>query len=592
MENFAIKKSVINNEVILEGIPASPGIITGPCFKYHEISLSPEPRIVTKSKLEFEIKRFRRGVKKTLQFLRKTIPDTSGSYSEQLTEILSLQQAFLEDEIFLKEIEDKIKNEHYDALYAIYAVFQKKKEHFLQQTNEYFRERAFDIQSLKRMLIKNILGKKIEIRLRKPSIVIADILSPSDTVKLHQQSVLGFATSTGGKNSHTAIVARALGVPAVVGLERITDLVQHGRVIALDGSHGRVIINPRKETIIKYQNQQKIHLHLEKELLRESSTVTTTKEGKRILIQANIEFEKELTNVKNVEADGIGLFRTEGIFINRETLPTEDEQFEVYSKIACEIYPQKCVIRTLDIGGDKIMPNLINVHEQNPYLGWRAIRFCLDHRDCFVSQIKAILRANLKGNIQILLPLISSLEEVFQVRELMKEARQILVNEGRSFGDGIQLGIMVELPSVVFLADVFAREVDFFSIGTNDLVQYDLAVDRGNEKVAYLYSHFHPSVIRMIKHTLDAGNSARIPVSMCGEMAGDPLAIPLLLAMGFECISASPAIIPEIKKIIREVDMGECQKLYNKVTELKTTKEVTALLQGFFKEKFRELEVL
>jgi phosphotransferase system enzyme I (PtsI) len=592
LEKFAIKKSIINNEVILEGIPASPGIITGPCFKYREISLAPEPRIVPESKVDFEIKRFKKGVKKTLQLLKKSMPDSSGMYSEQLIEILSLQQAFLEDEIFLEEIEDKIKNERYDALYATYAIFQKKREHFLQQTNEYFRDRAFDIQSLKRMLIKNILGKKTEIRLRKPSIVIADMLSPSDTVRLHQQSVLGFATSTGGKNSHTAIIARALGVPAVVGLERITELVHHGKNIILDGSHGRVIINPRKETIVKYQNQQKIHLNFENVLLKESSTVTTTKDGRRFLIQANIEFEKELVNVKNVGADGIGLFRTEGIFINRETLPTEDEQYEVYSKIAAEIYPQKCVIRTLDIGGDKIMPNLINIQEQNPYLGWRAIRFCLDHRDCFLSQIKAILRANSKGNIQILLPLISSLEEVFQVRELINEAKEILIDEDRPFGDEIKLGIMVELPSVVFLADVFAREVDFFSIGTNDLVQYNLAVDRGNEKVAYLYSHFHPSVIRMIKHTLDAGKSAHIPVSMCGEMAGDPLAIPLLMAMGFECISASPAIIPEIKKIVREVDMGECLKLYYRVTELKTTREVTSQLQNFFKEKFQDLEIL
>ncbi|MFQ5584239.1 MAG: phosphoenolpyruvate--protein phosphotransferase, partial [Calditrichia bacterium] len=356
--------------------------------------------------------------------------------------------------------------------------------------------------------------------------------------------------------------------------------------------HGRVIFNPKPETISAYETHRKSYMAHEKSLLKETTPITKTKDGKRIYIQANIEFEEELNNIQKVGADGIGLFRTEGIFINRQVLPSEEEQFEIYDRIARQVYPKKVVIRTLDVGGDKIMPDLINIQERNPNLGWRAIRFCLDHSECFLAQLKAILRANSRGNVQLLLPMISSLEEVHQVKELLRESKKLLGKEGKEYGGNLELGIMVEVPSVVFIADIFAKEVDFFSIGTNDLVQYNLAVDRGNEKVAYLYSHFHPSVLRMVQFTLDAGRKAGIPVSMCGEMAADPLAIPLLLAMGFEYLSASHFIIPEIKKIIRELTIEECKNLYKNVMKLRTTKEITGTLHEYFKERFYELEII
>jgi len=578
-------------EKVLIGIAASPGINFGPCFIYKEPAWEPNLRIIDKADVEKEIKKFRRSVKKSQSYLKKAAHETVDFYGKDIFHILDSQMALIEDTIFLNEVEDVIKNEFYDAASATYRVFRNKRDHFLQLSDSYFRDRAFDIQNIKRLIIKNILGKPVGIRLKKPAIVIAEDLSPGDTVRLHRQSVLGFATTVGGKNSHTAIVARSLGVPAVVGVDEVTKIAKKGDNIILDGTHGKVIINPHKETVRKYQSDRKIYISFEKELLEESNVNAKTRDGKRIVVQANIEFDEELPLIKKVGADGIGLFRTEGIFINREALPSEDEQYEIYSRIANHVYPDKFVIRTLDIGGDKILPEIMNIQERNPNLGWRAIRFCLDHGECFLSQLKAILRANSKGNVQILIPMISSLEEVRQVKQHLEEARLMLEKEDKPFGADIEFGIMVEVPSVVFLADFFAREVDFFSIGTNDLVQYNLAVDRGNERVAYLYSHFHPSVLRMIKQTLDAGRKANIPVSMCGEMAADPIAIPLLLSMGFDRISATHAIIPEIKKIIRGIDFSECKSLFQRVSKLETTKEVSEYLSRFFEKRFKDLIV-
>ena len=551
--------------------------------------LEPDLRIIDEHNIEKEIKRFRRAVKKSQVYLKKAAKETTHFYGKNIADILNLQVALTEDNIFLNEIEEVIQNELYDAVSATQKVFRSKRDHFLKLSDSYFRDRAFDIHNVKRLIVKNILGKPLSIQLKKPSIVIAEDLSPGDTVKLHKQSVLGFATASGGKNSHTAIVARSLAVPAVVGVDEVTKYAKKGKRIILDGTHGNVIINPSEKTINEYTKERKIYINFEKELLEETSAHAKTRDGKRINIQANIEFEEELPRIKKVGAEGIGLFRTEGIFINRQGLPSEDEQYEIYSRIADSVYPNPFIIRTLDVGGDKILPEIINIQERNPNLGWRAIRFCLDHGECFLSQLKAILRANTKGNVKVLIPMISSIEEVRSVRNWIKKASSILEEEGKEYGIDIEIGIMVEVPSVVFLIDFFAGEVDFFSIGTNDLIQYNLAVDRGNEKVAYLYSHFHPSVLRMIKTVLDAGKKAKIPVNICGEMAADPVAIPLLLSMGFENISASHAVIPELKKIVREIDFSECKELYKRVSKLHTTKEVSDLLHKFFEKRFKNI---
>ncbi len=576
---------------MLEGVPASPGIVMGKCLLFQEPIWHPEPRVIDDGTHAQEIQCFRQAIEKTLTYLKNSYAKTREQFGEELAEIIEMQIALLEDDIFLKEVEDLIEQKGYSAAYATFVVFRQKKEYFLKLPNEYFRDRALDIYHLKKLIILNILGKEDAafIEMDSPAIVVADTLSPQDTVQLHRLKVLGFATNTGGKMSHTAIVARSLGVPAVVGLSNITDLISSGNILVLDGNSGKVVVNPGKATIEKYKKKRSSYLSREEKLLKESAWETSTKCGKRIWLRANIEFEDEVPNIQKVGADGVGLFRTEGLFLNRQDLPSEDEQAEIYDRIAQKLYPQPVVIRTLDIGGDKVAPDFIKTAEDNPFLGWRAIRFWLDHEAGFLQQLKAILRANTRGNVQILLPMVSGLDEIRQVKALLKKAAKTLKREKKPFGANIKLGIMVEIPSVVVLADLMAREVDFFSIGTNDLVQYTLAVDRGNERVARLYSHFHPAVLRMIKLTIDAARAANIPVAMCGEMAGDRLAIPLLLAMGLEEFSATPTSIPGIKKIIREIRLEECREFCDKVCKLPTTQEITRAVHTFFRERFPDL---
>lgn len=576
-------------DMVLEGIPASPGIVIGPCFLYQYRRMEPEPRRISEKKVRTEIRNFRKSIHNAKNYIRESYEKARLQYGGEIPRILEIQLEILNDKVFLEEIEHLIRKEKFNAAYATFLIFSSKKEQLLRVSDNYMRERALDVANLKWLVLENLMGSRRPIVLPRPAVVVADDLSPADTVNLHQQKVLGIATNKGGINSHTVIIARALSVPAVVGLERITDRVQTGHKLVLDGSHGKVIVNPTTKTIQEYQKRRNLFLSLEEALIKESVKESRTRDGKRIFILANIEFENEMKQVKKVGADGIGLFRTEGIYINRHMLPSEEEQTRIYLKVAQAMYPKPVTIRTIDIGGDKIFPHIFVGQEPNPFLGYRAIRFCLDHADCFISQLRAMLRANVKGNVQVMIPMVSSLEEVYQVRELFEKAKQDLEREGIPYGKDTKLGIMVEIPSVVTLAEAFAREVDFFSIGTNDLVQYTLAVDRSNEHVAYLYSHFHPAVLRLIKETVEAAQTVGIPVSMCGEMAGDPVAVPVLIAMGLDTLSAAHVMIPEMKKVVRQLTLAECQAVYQEIRPLKTTREIKKTLETFFSEKFKDV---
>ncbi|NOX36287.1 MAG: phosphoenolpyruvate--protein phosphotransferase [Calditrichaeota bacterium] len=576
-------------DIVLEGIPASPGIVIGPCFLYQYRRMEPEPRRIPDKHIKKELRNFRQSIENARNYIQESYEKARLQYGGEIPRILEIQLEILNDRVFLDEIEQLIQTEKFNAAYATFLVFSSKKEQLLKVPDDYMRERALDVANLKWLVLENLMGGRQPIVLNKPAIVVADDLSPADTVNLHQQKVLGIATNKGGINSHTVIIARALSVPAVVGLERITDFVQPGHKLVLDGSHGTVIVNPSSKTVQKYQKRRNLFLSLEEALIKESTKESRTRDGRRIFILANIEFENEIKQVKKVGADGIGLFRTEGIYINRHILPSEEEQTQIYLKVAREMYPKPVTIRTIDIGGDKIFPHIFVGQEPNPFLGYRAIRFCLDHADCFISQLRAMLRANVKGNVQVMIPMVSSLEEVYQVKELFEKAKAELRQEGIPFGENTPLGIMVEIPSVVTMADEFAREVDFFSIGTNDLVQYTLAVDRSNEHVAYLYSHFHPAVLRLIKDAVDAARAANIPVSMCGEMAGDPVAVPVLIAMGLDTLSAAHVMIPEMKKVVRQLTVAECEAIYEEIRHLKTTKEIKRTLETFFSEKFKDV---
>jgi phosphotransferase system enzyme I (PtsI) len=574
------------SDIVIQGIPASAGISIGPVFLYYQHTMEPELQLITAESMEEEVKKFHKAVEESREYLYKIQQESDRRYGRDFAEIVQIQISILDDSIFLNEVEQLIRERLYNAEYAIYKVFQLKKEHFLRLSDEYFRERALDIQNLKRLILKNMLGKKAEIELKIKSIVVSDNINPAEIIKLHHQDILGFCTDMGGKNSHTAIVARSLGVPAVVGTEYITNIVQDNDTLILDGNKGIIIINPTPGKIKEYTEKQKKFIIFEKQLFKNAEKPALTRDGRRIQVMGNVEFLEELETLKRSGAEGIGLYRTEGIFLSGTEIPHEDLQTENYLRFAEALQPQEVIIRTLDIGGDKILPELSSTPEGNPFLGWRAIRFCLDHKEIFLPQLKAILRANKFQNIKLLLPMISSLEEIQQFKEVFINAQEILKSEAKEFNPRMDIGIMVEIPSAALMIDSYIEEVDFFSIGTNDLVQYTLAVDRANEKISHLYNHFHPALLQLIKKVIETGKRHNKLVSMCGEMAADPVAVPLLIGMGLENLSAAHFVVPEIKNVIRNISLKECTKLFEKVQGLSTAAEVQKQCQKYYSEIF------
>ncbi|OGB60999.1 MAG: phosphoenolpyruvate--protein phosphotransferase [Caldithrix sp. RBG_13_44_9] len=574
------------SDIIVKGIPASAGISIGPVFLYYQHTLEPELQPITGESVEAEIQKFQKAIEESREYLYKIHQETDQRYGRDFAEIVQVQISILDDTIFLNEVEQLIRKQLYNAEYATFKVFQHKKEHFLRLQDEYFRERALDIQNLKRLILKNLLGKKAEIDLKIKSIVVSDNINPAEIIKLHHQDILGFCTDVGGKNSHTAIVARSLGVPAVVGTEYITNIVQEEDYLILDGNEGIIIINPTPDKIKEYTEKQKKLIIFEKHVFKNAEKPALTRDGRRIQVMGNVEFLEELELLKKSGAEGIGLYRTEGIFLSGSEIPQEDVQTACYLRFAEALKPQEVIIRTLDIGGDKILPELSATPEGNPFLGWRAIRFCLDHKEIFIPQIKAILRANKYHNIKLLLPMISSLEEIRQFKVVFQSAQEILKSEEKEFNPRMDIGIMVEIPSAALMIESYIDEVDFFSIGTNDLVQYTLAVDRANEKISHLYNHFHPALLKLIRKVIEAGRHHKKMVSMCGEMAADPVAVPLLIGMGLENLSAAHYVVPEIKNVIRNIALSDCIRLYEKVRGLSTASEVQQQCQQFYSEIF------
>lgn len=588
-KNLTHKEQKTN--IVVQGIPTSPGIAIGPVFIYSEPTYAPELRIVSRKRVPFEIQRFEKAIEQSREYLDKIYRETEKNYGEEFLEVLQTQISILDDKIFLNEVKQTIEEKHFDAAYATFKIFRRKKEHFLQLSDEYFRDRAFDIQNLKRLILKNMLGRSQDIKLRKSSIIAAEDLSPTDTIRFHHRNILGFCTNFGGKNTHTAIIARSLGVPAVVGTEVITNAVKPGETLIVDGNEGIVVVNPSETTIRKYRQKQKAFLIVEQDLLKLAEEPAKTVDGEYIEVYANIEFVEELDQVKKSGAQGIGLYRTEGLFLGENGLPSEDEQTKNYLEIAETIRPNQVVVRTLDVGGDKILPELVSIPERNPFLGWRAIRFCLDHREIFIPQLKAILRANIHGNLSILLPMVSSLEEIYQFREVLQEAKQHLEREGKRHNPDIKIGTMIEIPSAALLAESFAKEVDFFSIGTNDLIQYTLAVDRANERISHLFNHFHPALLQIIKKVIDVGKTTNTPVSMCGEMAGDPVAVPMLIGMGLRNFSVVHKAVPEIKNVIRHISTRRCEELYRQIQLVDTARKVQEQCEAFYGALFSENQI-
>jgi phosphotransferase system enzyme I (PtsI) len=470
----------------------------------------------------------------------------------------------LEDQVLVDEVIRSIQDQKVNAEYAFHTVGERYVTALVAANDEYLRERASDMRDLTSRVLDNLLEVRDEFDLHhitEPCILISHDLSPSTTAQLDKKFVLGFATDTGGQTSHTAIMARSLGIPAVVGLQTASQELESGSDALLDGYNGTIVVNPNDQTLFEYGQLSRRKASLEEKLREIQHQPAVTLDGKSIRLSANIEDPADTEAVIAHGAEGVGLFRTEYLFINRESLPTEEEQYQSYRKVAAALKPNSVIIRTLDLGGDKFASHLQLAKEVNPFLGWRAIRFCLAQPQLFRAQLRAILRASAEGNVKMMYPMISGLDELNQANALVEKCKSELRAEGVPFDEKMDIGAMIEIPSAALIADALATRVKFFSIGSNDLIQYTLAADRTNEKVSHLYEPTHPAIIRLIKTTIDAAHRHGIWAGVCGEIAGDPVLAPLLVGLGVDELSAAPLVIAHVKYMIRSLKLSETQAL-------------------------------
>jgi len=568
----------------LKGIPASPKIAIGRVFVYDR-EVKVERRKIGKTEVEKEINRFEEAIKKSKEQLARLEEKTAMEIGEKEAKIFQAHMLMLEDPALLKEIRKNMESGEnaeaavQDAIKSFVSMFESMKE-------EYFRERAIDVQDVGERIIRNLTGRSVGTLadLRKKVVLVAETLTPSDTANMNKEYVLGFATDKGGSTSHVAIISREYGIPAVVGLRNVTKSVKPGDLIIVDGSAGVVIVNPDEATLRKYEAERERIERRQIELKKIVTLPAVTLDGRKVELAANIGGSMEIGFALSQGAESVGLFRTEFLYLGRSSLPTEENQFKVYKAVAKKMGGKSVIIRTLDIGGDKPPPYLEIPKELNPFLGWRAIRISLDRPDIFKTQLRAILRASVYGNLKIMYPMISSVEEVRAANELLEESKKELRSRSVPFGD-VEVGIMIEVPSVAIIADSLAREVNFFSIGTNDLTQYTLAVDRTNERVSHLFDTFHPSLLRLIKNVIDASHAAGIWTGLCGEFAGDPLATPILLGLGLDELSMNAVSLPEVKKVIRSIKYSEAKKMAEKALKLSTIKETRELAKEFLAKK-------
>jgi phosphotransferase system enzyme I (PtsI) len=575
-----------------QGIGVSPGIAIGKVFVLHSgDSFNLPKRSVGPEQISNEIARFEDALTRTrteILAIRRKLSDQIGRES---SDIFTAHLLILEDRTLIEDVIEVIKNEKVGAEYAFAAVIQRYFQAFSQINDEYLKERISDIRDVGKRLLGNLCGeekKRLE-EFQGKVIIASHDLSPSDTASLDRTKVMAFVTEIGGPTSHTAILGRSLEIPAIVGLEKIVGELQDADMIIVDGTHGIVVIDPDQATIDKFNSQGSRFNELTGELDKLRDLPAETLDGKRITLAANIEFHHEVASVVSHGADGVGLYRTEYFYMNRSTLPTEQEQYEAYRKVAEAMRPNPVVIRTLDLGGDKFASTLEIPHEMNPYLGWRAIRFCLTRKDIFKTQLRAILRASAHGDLKIMYPMVASVYEVRAAREILNEAMSELEKEGLSFKKDIHVGAMIEIPSAALASDVLAKEVNFFSLGTNDLIQYVLAIDRMNEKIAYLYEPTHPAIIRLIDLTIRNGHGHGIWVGSCGEMSSDPAIAILLVGLGIDEISASPVTLPKIKKAIRSIRYCDAVEIAQRALAFQTGAESYAFLRAKLKEVCAEL---
>jgi phosphoenolpyruvate-protein phosphotransferase (PTS system enzyme I) len=577
-------------EIILEGIPASPGVAHGTALVYLQKQLDIPSFDLEESAVDQEIERLDHAILETRSEITSVRNKVAESLGEGEAAIFDAHLMVLEDNALISEVIAEVRSSKKNVEHCYNNVAQRYISFFSSMEDEYLKERVSDIRDVTRRLLHNLIGMtKVDLgHIPHDSIVISEDITPSDTADMDRNKLLGFATDVGGKTSHSVIMARSLGIPAVVGLRDATQRIKSGDQILLDGYEGVIVINPSEERLYRYGKLANERRKLDAIYQTAISQPSETKDGAPIQLMANIEGTQDMEHALAMNADGVGLFRTEGIFLRHHGYPPEAVQYEEYAAVAKAAGKNPVIIRTLDVGGDKTIGDE-TVKEDNSFMGFRAIRFCLENITIFKTQLRAILRASAHGNVKLMYPMISGLPELHRANEVLESVKAELREEGQAFDEAIEVGAMVEVPSAAVIVDLLAAETDFLSIGTNDLIQYLMAVDRLNDRVAHLYDPAHPAVLRTLQAIIDGGRKANIPVSVCGEIAGDPIFAALLVGMGADSLSLTANSLPEVKYLIRLMDSQDAKVLVKKALQSNSSIEILELLENFRLDALGEL---
>ena len=573
------------------GVGVSPGIARGTVFVHRPDDEEPPVRRIEEGEMADEIARFETALIATRAQILEMQERIAASIGAKDASIFDAHLLVVEDRTLIDEVLRNLQRDRHNIEHIFGQVAGRYAKTLSEIDDPYLRERALDIHDVTRRVIHNLMGKegKSLASILTPHILVAHNLTPSDTAQLNRALVLGFGTDIGSKTSHTAIMARSLNIPAVVGLHDVSVQLATGDHVLLDGYNGLIIVNPSDQTLWEYGELEIKKTEVEEKLTELRETESKTLDGRHVILSANIELPEDLEQVKKSGAEGVGLYRTEFFYLNKIELPTEQEQADAYRKVAEAVLPHSVIIRTLDLGGDKFMSALNLPEELNPFLGWRAIRFCLERVDIFKTQLRAILRASAVGNVRIMYPMISGVHELRRANVLLEECRAELRAEGVPFNEKMEVGAMIEIPSAAITADILAKEVQFFSIGTNDLIQYSIAVDRLNEHIAHLYEPTHPAIIRLIRMTVDAAHAHNLWVGVCGEMAGDIALTPLLLGLGVDELSAGAALVPRVKRAVQSLDLSACRVLLDDVASLESASAILERCEAVARSHYPEL---
>jgi phosphoenolpyruvate-protein phosphotransferase (PTS system enzyme I) len=560
-----------------KGIGVSPGIAIGRTVIVEKRVASVYRVPIREEEVASEASRFMESLEKTRDELLELKQKVSRSMGEEYASIFEAHAMIVGDPSFSDKVVQKIETEQVNAEWALAEVQEELQARFASFDDSYLRERVSDVKDVAERVLVNLQGVAHHdlSEITHDVVILADDLTPSDTIHFNRRPIVGFATEAGGRTSHTSIIAKSLFLPAVIGVPRLTKIVDNDELVIIDGYEGTIVVNPTEAMVSEYRSRVSRHEEAEEKLLANRDLKATTKDNQQISLQANIELVEELGDAERFGAEGIGLYRSEFLYIaSSPDLPTEEEHFNIYRRLAESTAPNWCVIRTFDLGGKKLAREVMGSKEDNPVLGLRALRLCMQNRPMFTTQLRALLRASAFGRIKIMFPLVSGVQELRQVKTLVREIQAELDAEGIEYNHDLKIGIMIEVPSAAVIADLLATEADFFAIGTNDLIQYSLAIDRANENVGYLYEPLHPALLRLIKGVIDAGKRAGIPVSMCGEMASDPIYAIVLIGLGLEIFSMNPSSIPVIKNVIRSVRYRDCRRIAEAALQKKTAQEI------------------